>query len=281
MIENRRGLDVFSHVMLIIGVLVVLFPLYVAFVAATLDDKQVFQVSMTLVPGGHLWENIRNIWQGGVGNLKVPFSLLLLNSVIMALAITCGKIAVSVLSAYAIVYFRFPLRSLFFWLIFLTLMLPVEVRIFPTVEVISNLNLLDSYTGLTLPLMASATATFLLRQFFMTLPDELLEAARIDGAGPMRFFWDIVLPLSKTNLAALFVITFIYGWNQYLWPLLITSDASMGTAVAGIKSMISTSGAPTQWNQVMAAMILTLLPPLAVVLLMQRWFVRGLVDSEK
>ncbi|MBH2884790.1 sn-glycerol-3-phosphate ABC transporter permease UgpE [Serratia ureilytica] len=281
MIENRRGLDIFSHVMLIIGVLVVLFPLYVAFVAATLDDKQVFQVPMTLVPDGHLWENIRNIWQGGVGNLKVPFSLLLLNSVIMALAITCGKIAVSVLSAYAIVYFRFPLRSLFFWLIFLTLMLPVEVRIFPTVEVISNLNLLDSYTGLTLPLMASATATFLLRQFFMTLPDELLEAARIDGAGPMRFFWDIVLPLSKTNLAALFVITFIYGWNQYLWPILITSDASMGTAVAGIKSMISTSGAPTQWNQVMAAMILTLLPPLAVVLLMQRWFVRGLVDSEK
>lgn len=281
MIENRRGLDIFSHVMLIIGVLVVLFPLYVAFVAATLDDKQVFQVPMKLVPGGHLWENIRNIWQGGVGNLKVPFSLLLLNSVIMALAITCGKIAVSVLSAYAIVYFRFPLRSLFFWLIFLTLMLPVEVRIFPTVEVISNLNLLDSYTGLTLPLMASATATFLLRQFFMTLPDELLEAARIDGAGPMRFFWDIVLPLSKTNLAALFVITFIYGWNQYLWPILITSDASMGTAVAGIKSMISTSGAPTQWNQVMAAMILTLLPPLAVVLLMQRWFVRGLVDSEK
>jgi sn-glycerol 3-phosphate transport system permease protein len=222
MIENRRGLDIFSHVMLIIGVLVVLFPLYVAFVAATLDDKQVFQVPMTLIPGGHLWENISNIWQGGVGNLKVPFSLLLLNSVIMALAITFGKIVVSVLSAYAIVYFRFPLRSLFFWLIFMTLMLPVEVRIFPTVEVISNL-----------------------------------------------------------NLAALFVITFIYGWNQYLWPILITSDASMGTAVAGIKSMISTSGAPTQWNQVMAAMILTLIPPLAVVLLMQRWFVRGLVDSEK
>ncbi len=199
----------------------------------------------------------------------------------MAFAITVGKITVSILSAYAIVYFRFPLRNLFFWLIFLTLMLPVEVRIFPTIEVIANLNLLDSYTGLTLPLMASATATFLFRQFFMTLPDELLEAARIDGAGAMRFFWDIVLPLSKTNLAALFVITFIYGWNQYLWPILITSDASMGTAVAGIRSMISTSGAPTQWNQVMAAMILTLIPPVVVVLLMQRWFVRGLVDSEK
>lgn len=281
MIENRRGLDIFCHVMLIIGVLLILFPLYVAFVAASLDDAQVFQVPMTLIPGSHLWQNISHIWHAGVGNNSAPFGLMLFNSFVMAFAITVGKITVSMLSAYAIVYFRFPLRNLFFWLIFLTLMLPVEVRIFPTIQVIANLNMLDSYTGLTLPLMASATATFLFRQFFMTLPDELLEAARIDGAGAMRFFWDIVLPLSKTNLAALFVITFIYGWNQYLWPILITSDASMGTAVAGIRSMISSSGAPTQWNQVMAAMILTLIPPVAVVLLMQRWFVRGLVDSEK
>ncbi len=281
MIENRRGLDIFCHVMLIIGVLLILFPLYVAFVAASLDDTQVFQVPMTLIPGPYLWQNISHIWHAGVGNNSAPFGLMLFNSFVMAFAITVGKITVSMLSAYAIVYFRFPLRNLFFWLIFLTLMLPVEVRIFPTVQVIANLNMLDSYTGLTLPLMASATATFLFRQFFMTLPDELLEAARIDGAGAMRFFWDIVLPLSKTNLAALFVITFIYGWNQYLWPILITSDASMGTAVAGIRSMISSSGAPTQWNQVMAAMILILIPPVAVVLLMQRWFVRGLVDSEK
>ncbi|AJJ19935.1 MULTISPECIES: sn-glycerol-3-phosphate ABC transporter permease UgpE [Yersinia] len=281
MIENRRGLDIFCHVMLIIGVLLILFPLYVAFVAASLDDTQVFQVPMTLIPGPYLWQNISHIWHAGVGNNSAPFGLMLFNSFVMAFAITVGKITVSMLSAYAIVYFRFPLRNLFFWLIFLTLMLPVEVRIFPTIQVIANLNMLDSYTGLTLPLMASATATFLFRQFFMTLPDELLEAARIDGAGAMRFFWDIVLPLSKTNLAALFVITFIYGWNQYLWPILITSDASMGTAVAGIRSMISSSGAPTQWNQVMAAMILTLIPPVAVVLLMQRWFVRGLVDSEK
>lgn len=281
MIENRRGLDIFCHVMLIIGVLLILFPLYVAFVAASLDDTQVFQVPMTLIPGSHLWHNISQIWHAGVGNNSAPFGLMLFNSFVMALAITVGKITVSMLSAYAIVYFRFPLRNLFFWLIFLTLMLPVEVRIFPTIQVIANLNMLDSYTGLTLPLMASATATFLFRQFFMTLPDELLEAARIDGAGAMRFFWDIVLPLSKTNLAALFVITFIYGWNQYLWPILITSDASMGTAVAGIRSMISSSGAPTQWNQVIAAMILTLIPPVAVVLLMQRWFVRSLVDSEK
>ncbi|MEA9389847.1 sn-glycerol-3-phosphate ABC transporter permease UgpE [Acerihabitans sp. TG2] len=281
MIENRRGLDMFSHTMLILGVAVILLPLYVALVAATMDNQQVFQVPLSLVPGSHLWQNLEHVWRQGVGNQAVAFSRLLLNSLVMALAITVGKISVSMLSAYAIVYFRFPLRNLFFWLIFMTLMLPVEVRIFPTVDVIAKLHMLDSYSGLTLPLMASATATFLFRQFFMTIPHELLEAARIDGAGPMRFFWDIVLPLSKTNLAALFVITFIYGWNQYLWPILIINDSSMGTAVAGIRSMIASGDSPTQWNYVMAAMLLTMIPPLAVVLLMQRWFVRGLVDSEK
>ncbi|QTF10429.1 sn-glycerol-3-phosphate ABC transporter permease UgpE [Brenneria izadpanahii] len=281
MIENRRGLDIFSHLMLVVGIIAVLFPLYVAIVTATLDNEQVFQTPMTLIPGTHLWENLRHIWQHGVANNAAPFGLMLFNSFVMALAITLGKITVSILSAYAIVYFRFPFRNLFFWMIFLTLMLPVEVRIFPTVEVISQLHMIDSYAGLTFPLMASATATFLFRQFFMTLPSELLEASRIDGAGPMRFFFDIVLPLSKTNLAALFVITFIYGWNQYLWPLLIISDANLGTAVAGIKSMIASGDVATQWNQVMTAMLVTMLPPLMVVLLMQRWFVRGLVDSEK
>lgn len=281
MIENRRGLDIFSHIMLMAGIVVILFPLYVAFVAATLDNKAVFNTPMPLLPGGHLWENLSLIWHQGVGGNTAPFGVLLLNSFVMALGITVGKISVSMLSAFAIVWFRFPLRNLCFWMIFITLMLPVEVRIFPTVEVIANLKMLDSYTGLTLPLMASATATFLFRQFFMTLPDELLEAARIDGASPLRFFRDIVLPLSRTNLAALFVITFIYGWNQYLWPILITSKADMGTAVAGIKSMISTGDGTTQWNQVMAAMLLTLAPPLVVVLVMQRAFVRGLVDSEK
>ena len=280
MIENRRGLDIFSHTLLILGTLTILFPLYVAFVAATLDNEEVYQVPMTLIPGSHLWENISHIWVQGV-NGGTAFSLMLLNSLFMALAITVGKISVSILSAFALVWFRFPLRSVFFWMIFITLMLPVEVRIFPTVQVIADLNMLDSYSGLTLPLMASATATFLFRQFFMSMPDELMEAARIDGASPMRFFRDIVLPLSKTNLAALFVITFIYGWNQYLWPLLIVNDASLGTAVAGIKSMISTSGSPTQWNEVMAAMLLTLIPPVVIVLVMQRAFVRGLVESEK
>ncbi|MDV5354090.1 sn-glycerol-3-phosphate ABC transporter permease UgpE [Kosakonia sp. SMBL-WEM22] len=281
MIENRPGLTLFSHIMLIIGVAVVLFPLYVAFVTATLDINAVYDTPMTLIPGGHLWENLRAIWVNGVGPHSAPFWLMLTNSFIMALVITVGKISVSILSAFAIVWFRFPLRNLFFWMIFSTLMLPVEVRIFPTVEVIANLKMLDSYTGLTLPLMASATATFLFRQFFMTLPDELMEAARIDGASPMRFFRDIVLPLSRTNLAALFVITFIYGWNQYLWPLLIISDVNLGTAVAGVKGMMSSGEGTTQWNQVMAAMLLTLIPPVVIVLTMQRAFVRGLVDSEK
>jgi len=281
MIENRRGLTIFSHVMLILGIAAILFPLYVAFVAATLNNQQVFETPMTLIPGTHLLENIRTIWREGVGSNSAPFGVMLLNSFIMAFSITVGKIVVSMLSAFAIVWFRFPLRNLFFWMIFITLMLPVEVRIFPTVEVIARLNMLDSYTGLTLPLMASATATFLFRQFFMTLPDELIEAARIDGASPMRFFRDIVLPLSKTNLAALFVITFIYGWNQYLWPLLVVSDVNLGTAVAGIKGMIATGEGTTQWNHVMAAMLLTLIPPVVIVLAMQRAFVRGLVDSEK
>ncbi|ELY4662869.1 sn-glycerol-3-phosphate ABC transporter permease UgpE [Cronobacter muytjensii] len=281
MIENRRGLTIFSHTILILGIAAILFPLYVAFVAATLDNQAVFATPMTLIPGTRLWENLKDIWINGVGANSAPFWLMLLNSFIMAFSITVGKIAVSMLSAFAIVWFRFPLRNLFFWMIFITLMLPVEVRIFPTVDVIASLKLMDSYTGLTLPLMASATATFLFRQFFMTLPDELMEAARIDGASPMRFFRDIVLPLSKTNLAALFVITFIYGWNQYLWPLLIVSDPALGTAVAGIKGMISVGEGSTQWNQVMAAMLLTLIPPVVIVLVMQRAFVRGLVDSEK
>ena len=255
MIENRRGLTIFSHTMLILGIIVILFPLYVAFVAATLDTKAVFDTPMTLIPGTHLFENMKTIWTQGVGANSAPFWLMMLNSFIMAFGITVGKITVSMLSAFAIVWFRFPLRNLFFWMIFITLMLPVEVRIFPTVEVIANLKMLDSYAGLTLPLMA--------------------------GASPMRFFRDIVLPLSKTNLAALFVITFIYGWNQYLWPLLIIQDVNLGTAVAGIKGMIATGEGTTLWNQVMAAMLLTLIPPVVIVLAMQRAFVRGLVDSEK
>ncbi|WP_175724058.1 sn-glycerol-3-phosphate ABC transporter permease UgpE [Burkholderia ambifaria] len=281
MIENRKGFDLFCHAVLIAGVVAIVFPVYVAFCAATMNVQEVFTIPLSLVPSTHLLENIAYIWGHGSGGTTAPFGRLLVNSFVMALGIAVGKIAVSILSAYAIVYFRFPFRNTAFWLIFITLMLPVEVRIFPTVQVVSTLHLTNAYAGLTLPLIASATATFLFRQFFMTLPDELMDAARIDGAGPMRFFWDVVLPLSKTSIAALFVITFIYGWNQYLWPILITTEASLSTAVVGIKTMIASGDAATEWQYVMAATLLAMIPPLVVVLAMQRWFVRGLVDSEK
>ncbi|MGI4856491.1 MAG: sn-glycerol-3-phosphate ABC transporter permease UgpE [Janthinobacterium lividum] len=281
MVENRRGFDLFCHAVLLLGVALVVFPVYVAFCAATMDEQQVFTVPLSLLPGRHLLDNVATVWTQGSGNAASPFGRMLFNSLVMAFVIAVGKIVVSILSAYAIVFFRFRFRMLAFWLIFITLMLPVEVRIFPTVQVVSSLHLSNTYAGLTLPLLASATATFLFRQFFMTLPDELIEAARIDGAGAWRFFWDIVLPLSRTPIAALFVITFIYGWNQYLWPILITNQPSLQTAVVGIKSMIATGDTATEWHLVMTATLLAMLPPLAVVLLMQRWFVQGLVDTEK
>ncbi|CAG9164124.1 sn-glycerol-3-phosphate ABC transporter permease UgpE [Cupriavidus pampae] len=282
MVERRPILDILTHVVLILGIAVVAFPVYVTFVASTLTAEQVLDAPMTLLPGGHFFENYRTVLFSGVGESASPVTTMMKNSLIMALGIALGKIAISIISAFAIVYFRFPMRKLFFWLIFITLMLPVEVRILPTYKVVSDLGMLDSYFGLTIPIIASATATFLFRQFFLTIPDELAEAARIDGAGPLRFFWDVVLPLSRTSVAALFVIQFIYGWNQYLWPLLITTQKSMTPVVVGVTQMISRSGdAATDWNLVMATVMLAMVPPALVVLLMQRWFVKGLVETEK
>ena len=282
MVERRPWLSVLTHLVLISGVLLVAFPLYITFVASTLTLEQVLQVPMRLLPGDQFWANYTQVLgAGSTRGSAAPVAPMLFNSLVMALVIAVGKIAISIISAFAIVYFRFPLRKFFFWMVFVTLMLPVEVRIIPTFKVVSDLGMLDTYAGLTLPLIASATATFLFRQFFLPVPDELLEAARMDGAGPMRFFFDVLLPLSATSIAALFVIQFIYGWNQYLWPLLITSDESMYTAVIGIKRMIVGGDALTEWNLVMATAMLALLPPALVVLLMQRWFVKGLVDTEK
>jgi sn-glycerol 3-phosphate transport system permease protein len=282
LVERRPWLDVLSHAVLIVGVIAIAFPVYVTFVASTLSLEQIMAAPMPLVPGDQFIENYSQVLFGGTeAGSKAPVATMLVNSAIVALAITFGKIAISIISSFAIVYFRFPLRMFFFWTIFVTLMLPVEVRIIPTFQVIADLGILNSYAGLTLPLIASATATFLFRQFFMTIPDELAEAARIDGAGPLRFFWDVVMPLSKTTMAALFVIQFIYGWNQYLWPLLITTDESMYTVVIGIKRMIVGGDAANEWNLVMATAMLALLPPALVVLLMQKWFVKGLVETEK
>ena len=284
MIERRPGLDILSHVILLIGVSIVAFPLYLTFVASTQTAEQISRsIPMSMMPGNNFFESYRLALFGGETSLgsKVPAVWpMMQTSLISALVISIGKITISLLSAFALVYFRFPFRNLFFWMIFITLMLPVEVRISPTYEVVANLSMLNTYAGLTVPLIASATATFLLRQFFLTVPDELVEAARMDGAGPMRFFKDILLPLSATNIAALFVIQFIYGWNQYLWPLLVTTNEDMYPIVMGIKRMLA-GEAYTEWNVVMATAILAMLPPALVVILMQKWFVKGLVDTEK
>lgn len=278
MVEKRGGGLWLTHAGLIFGVAIIAFPIYLAFVASTVEQNDIIQPPMPLLPGGYFIENYTKALLSGI---NAPVWRMLMNSMIMAMGIALGKIAISLLSAFAIVYFRFPGRQAFFWLIFLTLMLPVEVRIVPTYEVVAGFGMLNSYSGLILPLIASATATFLFRQFFLTVPDELAEAARVDGARPMRFFIDILLPMSRTNIAALFVILFIYGWNQYLWPLLITTDPEMNTIVMGIKQMFPSGDDWADWPVIMATAILAMLPPVAVVVFMQNLFIKGLVETEK
>jgi sn-glycerol 3-phosphate transport system permease protein len=282
MIENRPLLKLTAHLVLIAGVALVAFPVYLAIIASTHGPNDFMSGVIPLLPGPHAVENYRQVLASGVSTSGIPpISLMMTNSLIMALTIAIGKIVISLLSAFAIVYFRFPFRALAFWAIFVTLMLPVEVRIVPTFQVVADLGMLNSYAGLSIPLIASATATFLFRQFFLTVPDELMEAARVDGAGPMKFFFDILLPLSRTNIAALFVILFIYGWNQYLWPLLITTSSDYYTVVMGIKRMADVADSYPQWNTVMATVVLAMLPPVLVVICMQRLFVKGLVETEK
>jgi sn-glycerol 3-phosphate transport system permease protein len=281
MVERRPGWTLLKHAVLLFGVFLVAFPVYVTLVAST-HTAQDLVGRIPLWFGDRFVENYRTVLSAGMRSAgSTPVGVMMFNSLVMALIIAIGKIAISIVSAYAIVYFRFPLRMTFFWMIFLTLMLPVEVRIMPTFKVVADLGMLNSYAGLTIPLIASATATFLFRQFFLTVPEELTEASRIDGAGPLRFFWSILAPLSKTNIAALFVILFIFGWNQYLWPLLVTTDESMSTVVMGIKRVVPTGDAAAEWNLVMATVVMAMLPPIAIVVLMQRWFIKGLIETEK
>ncbi|GLR82137.1 sn-glycerol-3-phosphate ABC transporter permease UgpE [Azospirillum sp. A1-3] len=281
--KQTRFIDLVPHIVLIAGVLIFAYPIYVTLIGSTWDAGTIGRGGLPLWPGGEGAANYAQAWVGEAGEraMYTPVRTMMLNSLVMALSIALGKIAISILSAYAVAFFRFPLRMAFFWLIFITLMLPVEVRIIPTYKVVADLGLINTYAGLAIPLIASATATLLFRQFFLTIPDELLEAAKIDGAGPVRFFIDVVLPLSRTNIAALFVILFIYGWNQYLWPLLVTSSGDMETIVTGITKMIGTGESANDWHIIMATTVLAMLPPVAVVVFMQRWFVKGLVDSEK
>ena len=279
--QSSTGIYV-AHAVLILGLVIVAFPIYYTFVASTQTLQTILRPPLPLTPGSEFWNNYGEALFGGVGRIGgVGARTLLLNTTVMALGIAVGKIVISILSAYAIVFFRFPFRMTIFWLIFITLMLPVEVRILPTYKVMVDLGLIDTYAGLIIPLIASATATLLFRQFFMTIPGELVEAARVDGAGPWRFFFDILLPLSRTNIAALFVILFIYGWTQYLWPLLVTNRNDMTTIVIALKKMVSFADADTQWHLVMVTAILAIVPPILVVVAMQHWFVRGLVDTEK
>jgi len=282
MIENRPFLNFLTHLILIVGVVTVVFPVYLAFIAATHGSTDFMTGLVPLLPGDQMISNFSQLLSAGNSVAGAPpFALMLANSLLMAVLIAVGKIAISIISAFAIVYFRFPLRMVAFWIIFLTLMLPVEVRILPTYKVVADLGMLNSYPGLVIPLIASATATFLFRQFFLTIPEELMEAARVDGAGAMKFFKDILLPLSRTNIAALFIILFIYGWNQYLWPMLITTDPGYYTAVMGIKRLAAVLDGNTQWNLVMAGVILAALPPVLIIIVMQRLFVKGLVETEK
>ena len=280
---EKRGISYWlTHVGLSSGVLVLFFPLWLAFVASTVTNQEVIHPPMPLWPGDQFLENYsRALIEGDSGQTSASVARMLFNTTIVATFIAVGKIAISFTSAFAIVYFRFPARNIFFWLIFLTLMLPVEVRILPTYEVVASFGLLNTYSGLIFPLIASATATFLFRQFFMTVPDEIVEAARIDGAKPMRFFIDILITISRTNIAALFIIMFIYGWNQFLWPLLMTTDPSMNTVIMGVEQMIGGQDDVTPWPVVMAASIMAMLPPIIVVISMQKLFIRGLTDREK
>ena len=282
MVENRPWLTVLSHAIVLLGVLVIVFPVWMTFVASTHDQTTMLRPPVPLLPGPYLIENYTKVLVDGYGRVgSVPVWLTLTNSLVMALGIALGKIAISIIAAFAIVYFRFPFRMWFFWAIFVTLMLPVEVRIVPTYGVVASLGMLDSYSGLIIPLIASATATFLFRQFFMSVPDELAEAARVDGASPMRFFFDILLPMSRTTIAALIVIQFIYGWNQYLWPLLITTKEGFYTAVMTVSRQANVVDSVPSWNLLMAMAMLAMLPPVLVVVFMQRQFVRGLVETEK
>jgi sn-glycerol 3-phosphate transport system permease protein len=271
--------DWLAHAVLGLGVLLFALPVWLVLAGATQDSGTITRGELSLLPRlDGLSVYARVLTHGTMGTEPVWHMLLVSGG--MALAIACGKIVISVLSAYAVVFFRFPLRRTAFWLIFITLMLPVEVRIIPTYAVMSDFGLINSFTGLTVPLIASATATLLFRQVFVAIPDELVEAARMDGAGPLRFLRDILIPVSAANIAALFVILFVYGWNQYLWPLLVATDPGLDTIVIGIVKMIGVE-TQTDWSAVMATAVLALLPPVLVVALMQRWFVAGLTEGEK
>ena len=304
MVERNLWLSITAHLVLLSGVVLTCLPVYYAMVASTLTPQEVIEVPMTLVPGDQFMANAADAWD------RAELGRMFLNSLIVAVVVAVGKIAISMMAAFAVTYFSFRLRAAAFWLIFCSLMVPVEVRIVPTYEVVANVltpiqrllevtgldvliatvagievelkfSLLNSFAGLTIPLIASATATFLFRQFFLSVPEELADAAKIDGAGPWRFFSDILVPLSRTNMAAIFVIMFIYGWNQYLWPLLVTTSDDMNMVAVGVSRLIPLPDEAPNWHVAMAGVLTVMAPPVLIVIFMQRAFVRGLVDTDR
>jgi sn-glycerol 3-phosphate transport system permease protein len=281
MIEHSKLRRAMPHVFLWLAIIVIIFPIWLVFDASTHTNAEVLSAPMPLLPGSHALENYRRALTEGNRAIGASALVMIKNSLIMALGISVGKIVISLLAAFAIVFFDFKLRKICFWAIFITLMLPVEVRIMPTYKVISDLHLLNTYAGLILPMVVSATAVFLFRQFFMSLPREIAEASQIDGASPMAFFTEILIPMTRTPIAAMFVIQFIYGWNQYLWPLLITTKESFYTLFIGINKLISGTDTNIEWQIGLATVMLAMLPPIIVVIIMQKQFVAGMTDTEK
>ena len=275
----KTGARLLRHVLLCFFVGLLFLPLYLAVVAASHDGSAMLQAPLPIWPGGALFSNMKTVlFDGMAATGGEPVVRMLMNSLFMATLIAFGKVMLALLSAFALVYFSFPWKKWCFALIFSTLMLPVEVRIVPTFQIAASFGWLNTFSGLTLPLMASATATFLFRQFFNTIPDELVGAAKLDGASPLRFFVDILVPLSLPQIAALFIIMFVYGWNQYLWPLVMTTDPSMATVVMGIRSLAGVADQVPQWHYIMTVALIALLPPCLVVISLQRLFEKGLME---
>ena len=280
--KSNRSLSTLNHSLahcfLIAFTALLFIPFYMAIVAASHEAEALTHVPLPLLPGTALLTNLKTILFIGLpGTLGRPVWMLLWNSFCMAFCIAAGKIIVALFSAFSLIYFDLPGKKIFFALIFSTMMLPVEVRIVPTFQVVAAFSWMNSYMGLTFPLMASATATFLFQQFFKTIPRELVDAATLDGAGPWRFFVDMLIPLSMSQIAALFFVLFVYGWNQYLWPLVSTTDASMSTIVMGIRALSGVADQVPQWHYIMCVALIALLPPCLVVLVMQHGFEKGLV----
>jgi len=282
---NNKFNQFFTHTILFCGVLLMVIPIWIAFASSTHDNITILTEGMKWSLGDQLLKNYNEVLnQTGGFSKEITATIMFINSFIMALGIAIVKVIISAMSAYAIVYFRFKRATPLFWLIFMTLLVPLEVRILPSYQIVSDLNLTNTYTGLILPLVASATATFFFRQFYKSIPDELLESAKLDGANSWKFFIDFLVPLSRTMIAAIFIFMFVYGYSQYLWPLIMTTSEQYWTVVMGMKIIFMESyegGNLPRVAERFAYTILSIIPPVVIIIFLQRWFIKGLIQTEK